>query len=92
MNDKIKTTTVSWEFAKADYALLSSTPTTALVFKPEIHQGGVSDSRHAVSAWRIGNDTQYRYTSFISATTIWDRHRHTCGARSKKCRGETLLP
>ena len=41
MTDNIKTTTISRDFAKADFILLNRTPTTALVFKPQIHNGGV---------------------------------------------------
>ena len=39
--DKITTTSVSNGFAKVEEFLLSDTPQTAIVFQPELHQGGV---------------------------------------------------
>lgn len=41
MNDTIKTQTVTAGFAKTDWIILKQTSDTALIFKPEIHSGGV---------------------------------------------------
>lgn len=41
MNETIKTQTVTAGFAKTDWIVLKQTSDTALIFKPEIHPGGV---------------------------------------------------
>jgi len=41
MSDVIHTQTVTADFAKTDWIVLKQTPDTALIFKPEVHPGGV---------------------------------------------------
>lgn len=41
MNETIRTKTVTAGFAKTDWIVLKETSDTALIFKPEIHSGGV---------------------------------------------------
>ena len=41
MTDTIRTLSIGKGIVNTDYILLEQTPTTALIFKPQVHQGGV---------------------------------------------------
>lgn len=65
MSEAIRTVSVTSGFLKSDWVLLSETPTTAIVFAPEIHPGGIRGrilrfKKNDKAKWEQVNEVDFR--------------------------------